>query len=140
MDRAWHQAVKRGDRKAVQVLLATGTDPDARDRYGQTGLMLAAYGGHRDVVEALIEGGARLDVVAKFGLSALMLAIVSGHVEIARALARAGADRTTRGSGAPGFANKTAADLARERGMVELADELAPPFSPGELDGSGTQV
>jgi ankyrin repeat protein len=130
MDRLWHQAVKRGDRKAVLALLATGTDPDARDRYGQTGLMLAAYGGHRDVVEALIQGGARLDVVAKFGLSALMLAIIGGHDEIARVLARAGADRTIRGTGAPGFAKKTAADLAKERGMLDLAAELALPVSP----------
>ena len=127
MDRVWHQAVKRGDLKAVRAQLAAGTDPDARDRYGQTGLMLAAYGGHGDVVEALIKAGARLDVVAKFGLSALMLAIVSGHVEVARVLAQAGADRTIRGSGAPGFAKKTAADLARERGMLALAAELAPP-------------
>jgi DNA-binding phage protein len=55
-----------------------------------------------------------------------MLAIVGGHEAVARELARAGADRTLRGSGAPGFAGKTAQDLARERGMAALAEELAP--------------
>ncbi len=126
MNKAWHQAVKRGDVKTVRALLADGTNPDARDRYGQTGLMLAAYAGHREVVEALIASGARLDVVAKFGMSALMMAIVGGQVEVAHVLARAGADRTIRGTGAPGFARKSAADLARERGMLALAAELAP--------------
>ena len=131
MKPAWHQAVKRGDVRTVRDHLAAGTDPDARDRYGQTGLMLAAYAGHRKVVAALIDAGARLDVVAKFGMSALMMAIVGGQVEVARQLAQAGADRSIRGTGAPGFAGKTAADLARERGMNALVAELEPPPGAG---------
>lgn len=127
MTTAWRQAVRRGDGKTVRAQLAAGTDPDARDRFGQTGLMLAAYGGHLDVVEALLAAGARLDVVAKFGLSALMLAVIGGQPDVARRLAAAGADRAIRGTGAPGFAGRTAADFARERGMKELAAELAPP-------------
>jgi uncharacterized protein len=131
MERTWHNAVKRGDRHAVRALLAQGTNPDARDRFGQTGLMIAAYAGHDGVVEELIVAGARLDVVAKFGLTALMLAVVGGHPDIARRLVRGGADRTLRGTGAPGFAKKSAEDLARERGLTALADELAPP-APGD--------
>ena len=127
MERAWHEAVKRGNRPAVRALLAQGTNPDARDRFGQTGLMIAAYAGHDGIVEELVSAGARLDVVAKFGLTALMLAVVGGHPDIARRLVRAGADRSLRGSGAPGFARKTAEDLARERGLTALAADLAPP-------------
>ena len=41
-----------------------------------------------------------------------MLAIVAGHKEVARLLAKAGADLSLRGTGAPGFADKTAFDLA----------------------------
>ena len=52
--------------------------------------------------------------------------VVAGHVEVARILAKAGADLSLRGTGAPGFAGKTAYDLAVERGMVELATELKP--------------
>jgi ankyrin repeat protein len=77
-------------------------------------------------VAALVEHGASLNVTAKFGLSALMLSIVAGHIEIARLLARAGADLSLRGTGAPGFANKTARDLAIARGMQDLARELEP--------------
>jgi len=124
MNPFWEDAIRRGDAGAVAELLARGADPDARDRHGQTGLMLAAHSGHRGVVDALIAGGARLDVTAKFGLSALMLAVVAGHAEIARTLARAGADLSLRGSGAPGFAGKTAGELAADRGMHDLAGFL----------------
>ena len=127
MDRRWHRAVKTGDRATVRALLAEGADPDGRDRYGQTGLMLAAFAGHGGLVADLVHAGARLDVTAKYGLSALMLAVVAGHPDIARNLARVGADRTSRGHGPRGFAGKTAADLARDRGLTALADELAPP-------------
>jgi ankyrin repeat protein len=124
MNAAWESAIRRGDVGTALHLLEEGADVNARDRYGQTALMLAAHAGHLEVVERLIAHGANLDVTAKFGLSALMLAIVAGHQEVARLLARAGADLSLRGTGAPGFAGKMAYDLAVERGMLELSSEL----------------
>jgi ankyrin repeat protein len=106
--------------------LRAGADVDARDRYGQTALMLAAHRGHREIVQALAEAGADLNVAAKYNLTALMLAIVAGHAAAARTLARAGADLTVRGTGAPGFSGKTAYDLAVAREMVELYADLVP--------------
>jgi hypothetical protein len=47
-----------------------------------------------------------------------------------RVLAGAGANLDTRGSGAPGFAGKTAYDLAQARGDTATAALLAPPPSP----------
>src|SRR5512134_4087896 len=85
MDPFWEDALKRGNVEAIRELLHRGADVDARDRYGQTGLMLAAHAGHRGVVELLLEHGAELNATAKFGLSALMLAVVAGHAEVARA-------------------------------------------------------
>jgi ankyrin repeat protein len=124
MDAAWERAVTLGDIEAVRQLLLSGADINARDRHGQTALMLAAHHGHREMVETLVGSGADLNVTAKYNLSALMLAIVAGHVAIARLLARAGADRGLRGSGAPGFIGKTAYDLAVAREMEELYAEL----------------
>jgi len=120
-------AVRGGNVEVLRGQLAAREDVDQKDKHGQTGLMIAAMRGQRAVVELLIERGAALDHTAKFRLSALMLAVIKGHEEIARALAAAGADRSLTGSGAPGFAGKTASDLAAARGLLALAAELAPP-------------
>jgi ankyrin repeat protein len=129
MDAPWEEAVTHGDVQTARTLLAQGTDIDSRDRFGQTALMLAAHAGQREIVELLITHRANLNVTAKFELSALMLAIVAGHTEIAILLARTGADQSLRGSGTPGFAGKTAYDLATERGMQELSAILTPDQS-----------
>lgn len=126
MNRVLEDSIKRGDSAAVRRYLAEGGDVNARDRYGQTALMLAAHHGHHEIVELLIAANAELDHTAKYHLSALMLAVVAGHVEIARILAKAGADLHICGGGAPGFAGKTAYELAAERGFDALAQELLP--------------
>jgi uncharacterized protein len=123
---AWEDAVKRNNVQRVIDLIENGADVNALDRYGQTALMLAAHDGCREIVEILIAHGADLNITAKFGLSALMLAVLSGQVEIAHLLTKAGADVSLLGTGAQGFADKMAYDLAMERGMVELAAELKP--------------
>jgi uncharacterized protein len=126
MDAAWEGAINRGDVQDICDLLDRGADVDARDRHGQTALMLAAHAGHREVVEALIARRANVNGTAKYGLSALMLALVAGHEEVARILADAGTNLLLRGTGAPGFAGKTAYDLAVERDMRELSSALKP--------------
>ena len=126
MDAGWEDAIKRGDSQEVRDLLDRGTDVNARDRHGQTALMLAAHAGHRQIVEALIAHRPNLNTTAKYGLSALMLALVAGHAEIARLLTDAGTDLSLRGTGAPGFAGKTAYDLAVDRDMRELSAALKP--------------
>ena len=124
MDVAWERAVTHGDVEGVRELLTAGVDVDARNRYGQTALMLGARQGHLKIVEALVEAGADLNVTAKYNLTALMLAIVAGHVAVARRVVRAGADLHVKGSGAPGFSDKTAYDLAFAREMSELYADL----------------
>jgi hypothetical protein len=53
-----------------------------------------------------------------------MLALIAGHADVARLLAKVGADLSLRGTGAPGFVDKTAYDLALERGLLVLSAEL----------------
>ncbi|HSO07456.1 MAG TPA: ankyrin repeat domain-containing protein [Pelomicrobium sp.] len=124
MDAQLEQALARGDVETVRRRLAAGADVDARDRRGQTALMRAAHEGDAAMVAALLEHGADPNASAKHHLNALMLAVVAGHAEIALMLARAGADLHARATGPPGFAGKTAAELARERGMAELGEML----------------
>ncbi len=126
MEPDWEEAVADGDVQRVRALLDRGIDVDARDRYGQTALMRAAHAGQREIVETLVAYRANLNMTAKYGLSALMLAVVAGHADVARLLATAGADLSLRGTGAPGFAGKTAHELAAARGMVELSADLTP--------------
>ena len=124
MTREWEEAVRRGSIPELLRLLADGADIDARDRRNQTALMLAAAQGHGHVVGWLVERGAALDHTAKYGLSALMLAVVRGHVEVVRILAGAGASLSLLGTGAPGFAGKTALDLAIARGDPDTVEIL----------------
>ena len=122
---ALERAVQAGDIGGVEAELGGGADIDSLDAHGQTALMLAAHNGHLNIIECLVGHGANLNFRAKFGLSALMLAIVAGHEAIARTLIRAGADFTILGTGAPGFAGKSAYDLAKELGMMALCEEIA---------------
>jgi predicted PurR-regulated permease PerM len=120
----WTSAVDREDLAAIERLLGAGADIDARDEHGQTALMNAARDGRTAVVRLLVHRGADLDHAAKYGLTALMLAVLRGHVEVVRILAEAGADRDRRGTGAPGFAGKTALDLAAGLEHAEMVGLL----------------
>ena len=104
--------MKAGDVAALEALIDSGADIDARDEHGQTALMNAARDGHSSVVRLLVARAADLDCTAKFNLSAIMLAVINGRDAIVGVLADAGADLTIKGTGAPGFAGKTALDLA----------------------------
>jgi ankyrin repeat protein len=126
MNPTWERAAREGDASALRAQLALGANVDALNRFGQSALMISAHAGHFEAVCVLVAAGASLDTTAKFGLSATMLAVLGGYESVARALAAAGADLAIRGSGAPGFAAKTAADLAAERGLTELARDLMP--------------
>jgi len=127
----WRRAAISGDAGTIGRLLAEGADIDALDRYGQTALMLAAMHGRGDVVRVLLKSGAATDVTAKYGLSALMLATVNRHEAIARELVDGGAETSLQGSGAPGFAGKTARELALDAGLDELAGHIAASGSAG---------
>ena len=121
----WRNAAIDGDSEAIERLIAQQTDINSRDGYGQTALMLAALHGRDAVVLPLLQGGADMDVTAKYNLSALMLAVINHNTEIARQLVDAGADTRIQGSGAPGFAGKTARDLAEQAGLDDLAAHIA---------------
>ena len=118
--REWERAIQQGDLATMTRLIEAGEDINAKDRHGQTALMVAARDGRIEAVRTLLRHGAELDHTAKYHLTALMLAVINGRTEIVRALVDAGADRSARGSGAPGFHEKTALDLARGRERPDL--------------------
>lgn len=63
---ALHHAVQRGDEEQVQMLLAAGAAPDARDAQGNTALHLLTLGSEAEhplyVARFLIDAGASLDI------------------------------------------------------------------------------
>ena len=124
MDQEWEQAIHRGDIDRLKRLIREGADVNARDRYGQTALMIAAKNGRSRLVQFLVDQGADLNHTAKYRLTALMLAVISGHANVVRVLVRAGADLEIQGTGAPGFRGKTAMELAMEQGRTDLISAL----------------
>ena len=124
MTKEWEDAAHKGNVDHIKDLLREGADINARDRYGQTALMIAAMNGRTSLVLFLVEQGAELDHTAKYHLTALMLAVINGHMDIVRILVKAGADGEIRGTGAPGFHDKTALDLATEQNRPDLVEAL----------------
>jgi hypothetical protein len=59
-----------------------------------------------------------------------MLAVINDHPEIVSLLVKARADTAIKGTGAPGFARKTAFDLATARNSAELVELLRKPLEP----------
>ena len=130
MEQEWQEAARAGDATTLTRLIAAGADVDSLDRHGQTALMLAARNGHTEAVRALLDAGAALDHTAKYHLSALMLAVINDRHTIVELLVAAGADARIRGTGAPGFAGKTALDLAEDLGRTDLVALLRGKLSP----------
>ncbi len=84
-------AARSGDTAAVESLLASGVEVNAKDREGSTALMFAAVRGDARMVAKLLAAGADPNLKDANGETALILGASHG-VEIVRALLSEGAD------------------------------------------------
>jgi ankyrin repeat protein/beta-lactamase regulating signal transducer with metallopeptidase domain len=94
-----HLAAKHGHKIIVELLIAEGTDVDAKPkgrvvnwRKGTTPLHEASKHGHKDVAEVLIAHGADVNAKNWSGFTPLYNAAASGHKELAEWLVVKGAD------------------------------------------------
>ncbi len=72
--KALFEAIRDGDSAAVQELLKSGADPNARNKFDDTPLMAAALNADAEMLERLIKAGADVNAANKAGATALMRA------------------------------------------------------------------
>ncbi|HVZ23345.1 MAG TPA: ankyrin repeat domain-containing protein [Vicinamibacterales bacterium] len=85
-------AVRGGDRQAVQALLKAGTPANSADPDGTTALQWAARANDVDVARVLLRAGARVDAANRYGVTPLSLAAQNGSAPMIELLLAAGAD------------------------------------------------
>src|SRR2546430_997344 len=88
-------AVEVKDYESVRKALDMGADPNARDRFGDTVLVMATWGGrcYPEIVKLLLDKGADPNVKnRKSGDTPLMQVAAKGYVDIVTLLLDRGAD------------------------------------------------
>jgi ankyrin repeat protein len=87
------EASRRGDVRAVALLLEKGADPNRANAFGITPLSSAVFRKQPDIVHLLLAGGAKVAAAGSGVLPSLLhVAAYENQVEIARQLIAAGAD------------------------------------------------
>lgn len=86
-----HAAVRDGDLKRVEQLLASGAKAGAANRLGITPLELAAVNGDAAIVRRLLDAGAPVNVALPEGETVLMTAARTGRPEVLTLLLDRGA-------------------------------------------------
>lgn len=82
-------AVRNDNLELARFLIANGANPDRKNPYGDTALMLAALAGQREMTALILQGKPSLN---HSGWNALHYAAYAGHAEIASLLVAAGAN------------------------------------------------
>ena len=88
------KAISEGKSSEVAQLLHKGADENAKEKNGDTALIIAARGRNIDVVELLINAGADVNANNNSGDTALIVALKRGNTTIIELLIEAGADVT----------------------------------------------
>jgi len=92
LDKGLAEAVAAGDIPKLRMLLDQGAEINARNKEGETTLMVAALEGRTDMVRFLIEKGADLNARDGVGATPLLYAALGGSVEAIKLLIDKGAD------------------------------------------------
>jgi len=88
-------AVKSGNRSAIQNLLKQAVLVNVAEADGTTALHWAARLDQSDVVQMLLRGGAQVAPKTRYGIAPLALAAMNGSAPVVDALLKAGADPNT---------------------------------------------
>jgi len=88
-----HMAALTGDVNTIDLLIARGSEADARDESGMTPLFYATRWAVIPVVRRLIASGADINIKSDAGATPLVDALRNGYVWTAEVLIAAGADK-----------------------------------------------
>ena len=118
------QWVREGNYEMVRFFLVTGMNPDVKDNYDATALMLAAKHGHVQVARLLLDKGADVNAQSVDLVTALMVAAYAGYADIVEMFLTAGADCNMCSS-----SGLTALKLARagnHSAVIRLLEQASP--------------
>lgn len=93
---ALHWAVRQNDIATTDLLIESGADVKAVNRYGLTPMHLAAANGNAVIIEKLLAAGVDVNSAIPGGETALMTASRTGKMEAVKLLVDRGADVNTR--------------------------------------------
>ena len=102
-------ATIRGDRAAVEKLIAAGASPDFSDKAhnGAYPLHRCAWRGFPEIAEILLKAGATVDCKNTMGATPLMNTAITNQAAVTKVLLAHGADRSLKNN-----EGKTAIDMA----------------------------
>lgn len=86
------KAAEDADIEKVKQLIEQGADVDAKNEYGWTALMAAAWWGNTEIVKLLIQAGADVNAENIDGGTALIRAAGRGYTDVAELLIQTDAD------------------------------------------------
>jgi len=123
-------AARKGDVTRIRAALDNGVPVDAKWRYGQTALFIAAFHGHTDAAKLLVERGADVNVTDTFySFTALNAAAQKDNVAIVNLLldkGAAGGDGLLKAAAGTGKTEMVKSLLARPGWKPEvLSDALS---------------
>nr|XP_056718911.1 ankyrin repeat and SAM domain-containing protein 6 [Euleptes europaea] len=130
------RACEQGDGESARRLLGAGGAAggvDGTDEAGNTGLQLAAGGGHEELVGFLLRRGASVQSRNACGWSPLMQAARCGHAGVSRLLLESGAEVNARSR--LGASALSAAARGGHVGVAELLLEAGAHVDGGEGPG-----
>jgi ankyrin repeat protein len=118
-----------GQTEMAKLLVERGADINARNKGGNTPLMLASMHGDVELVTYLIDKGADINAISNGGWTALFAAAQGGHVEIARVLLENGIDITVKDRAWRRTAQQQA-EVSRHPEVASLIAEFAKKQMP----------
>ncbi len=121
-----HLAAHKGDIEAVNRLIQSGADLEARDGSGRTPLLVAGFASHDPIVKLLAEAGAEMNAKENRAYDIITIAAVANDVEMLNLALELGASAGNTTSPYDGTALIAAAHL----GHHEIVDSLIKNNAP----------